>query len=140
VRIAADEQRIQIRPKSAAGGLQNYQLREDLGGKLELLEDVTPAVINASRTSLSGRFSQSIRMNWRSKSNNEDEEESIVNENESTGKVKRVAKRRDWSEELDEDDVQNQGRRGQVYKENCIIWAESATDIGRYWRFITSND
>lgn len=134
VRIAADEQRIQIRPKSAAGGLQKYQLR-DLEERLELPEDLTPTVNNARRN-LSRRFSQSIRRSWRSKFSSEEEEKSIVNENESTEKVKPVVKQRDWSGELDEDDV-DQGRRS---TENCIIWAESATDIGRYWRFITSND
>jgi len=137
VRIAADEQRIQIRPKSAAGGLQKYQLR-DLEERLELPEDVTPTLNNPRRPNLSRRFSQSIRRSWRSKFNTEEEEKSIVNENESTEKVKRVVKQRDWSGELDEDDVQ--GRGGPDCKENCIIWAESATDIGRYWRFITSND
>jgi hypothetical protein len=109
----------------------------DLEESLELPEDITPAVNNAGRN-LSRRFSQSIRRSWRSKFSTEEEEKSIVNENESTEKVKRVVKQRDWSGELDEDDVQ--GRRSPDCKENCIIWAESATDIGRYWRFITSND
>jgi len=110
----------------------------DLEERLELPEDVTPTLNNARRPNLSRRFSQSIRWSWRSKFSTEEEEKSIVNENESTEKVKRVVKQRDWSGELDEDDVQ--GRWGPDCKENCIIWAESATDIGRYWRFITSND
>jgi len=140
LRIAADEQRIQIRPKSSAGGLQHYQLR-DLEETLQLAENTISAAKNVPRTSLSlsRRFNQSIRWSWRPKVGNDEEEEpSIVNENASTETVKRVIKYRDWSGELDEDDVQ--GRENPICKESCIIWADSAADIGRYWRFITSDD
>ena len=140
VRIAADEQRIQIRPKSSAGGLQYYQLR-DLEETLQLPEVVPSVVQNVPRSSLnlSRRFSQRIRWSWRPKADDDEEEEpSVVNENVSTEMVKRVVKWRDWSGELNEDDVQ--GRENSICKESCITWADSATDIGRYWRFITSDD
>ena len=140
VRIAADEQRIQIRPKSSAGALQHYQLRDledtpDLARTTTASEAVRKPI---PRPSLSRRFSQSIRWSWRPKPGNVEEEESIVNEHQSTETVKRVIKWRDWSCELDEDDVQ--GRENAICKESCITWAESAADIGRYWRFITSDD
>lgn len=104
-------------------------------------EAIPSAVKNVSRSSLSlsRRFSQRIRWSWRPKAGDEeDEEPSVVNENLSTEMVKRVVKWRDWSGELNEDDVQ--GRENTICKESCIIWADSAADIGRYWRFITSDD
>ena len=91
VRVVADEQRIQIRPKSSAGGLQYYQLR-DLEETLQLPEAIPSTVKNVSRSSLSlsRRFSQRIRWSWRPKAGDEeDEEPKVVNENLSTEMVKR---------------------------------------------------
>ena len=48
-----------------------------------------------------------------------------------------MTKRRDWSDELDEDDIYD--RPSRIAKESCIVWAEAPCDIGHYWRFIVPN-
>jgi hypothetical protein len=60
---------------------------------------------------------------------------------EFTEKVKRVSGIRDWSQELDEDDVyERPPNRDRRAKETRIIWAEEQHDIGRHWRFISPTD
>ena len=55
-------------------------------------------------------------------------------ESEGTVKVKRVTRLRDWSYELDENDILP------PKVDTPIIWAETRYDIGVHWRYITEED
>jgi hypothetical protein len=91
-----------------------------------------------NRRSLTIRWSKSLRRSWGSRSTRTsvDERETKELDCETTERVKSVSKIRDWSDELDEDDVYNIPRyRGR--RENRIIWAEEPCDIGQFWNFIT---
>jgi len=63
------------------------------------------------RRTLSRRFNKSIRQSWSSSRRNSaleeipDEEEPEPSSPSSLEKVKKASKRRDWSDELDEDDI-----------------------------------
>ena len=64
------------------------------------------------RRTLSRRFNKSIRQSWSSSRRNsaleenlDEEEDSEPSSPSSLEKVKRASKRRDWSDELDEDDI-----------------------------------
>lgn len=64
------------------------------------------------RRSLSRRWSQSIRRSWGSirRASIDEGLEAEDRNTEATGKLKRVSRPRDWSDELDEDDVHNYSR------------------------------
>lgn len=57
----------------------------------------------------------------------EDEKESEEWKNDSNTKVKRVSRQRDWSEELDEDDIRD-GRTNSGLGSGPITWAENPCD------------
>jgi hypothetical protein len=67
---------------------------------------------NGPRRTLSRRWSQSIRRSWGSirRASIEEAWEAEGWNSETTGKLKRVSRPRDWGDELDEDDVHDYSR------------------------------
>lgn len=54
-----------------------------------------------------------------------------------TTKVKRVSRQRDWSAELDEDDIKQDCKApGNKVNDSPMIWVEETCDIGRYWHYV----
>lgn len=51
-------------------------------------------------------------------------------------KVKRISRPRDWSDELDEDDILLNFARPRSVQRGLINWAEGPEDIGQLWHFI----
>ena len=113
-------------------------------------ESPYPQNKTSPRRNLSRRVSRSLRrISWSSKSLrsvkygkdwDDDESDNGSWSSETTEKLKRVSKRRDWSDELEEDDFsfQSEGLPTPllIRRETRIIWAEEPCDIGRHWTII----
>ena len=100
--------------------------------------------------SLSRRWSSTIRRSWGNRlswqfpasktDDDEEEEEQSVVWTEDTKKLTKVSRQRDWSDELDEDDVDVNCRYRRKGRDRRIIWADKPSDIGRYWHYISKSD
>jgi hypothetical protein len=127
-------------------GTRYYQWHDK--GDVQTHEEYIPPEKEGIRRTLSRRWSQTWRGSWGSRRSfvstaTSSPEEGTIEEwgGELTEKVKRVSKIRDWSQELDEDDVyERPPDRDRRTPETRIIWAEEQRDIGRHWRFISPTD
>jgi hypothetical protein len=125
-------------------GTRYYQWNDK--GEVQTHEEYIPPEKEGIRRTLSRRWSQTWRGSWGSRrsfvstTTSSPEEDSIEEwGGELTEKVKRVSRIRDWSLELDEDDVYERPPDRRT-RETRIIWAEEQRDIGRHWRFISPTD
>jgi hypothetical protein len=126
-------------------GTRYYQWHEE--GEVQTHEEYVPPEKEGIRRTLSRRWSQTWRGSWGSRrsfistatstpeTGMSEEWDGVVTE-----KVKRVSRIRDWSLELDEDDVYERPVYQEKPKETRIIWAEEECDIGQHWRFISDTD
>lgn len=125
-------------------GTRYYQWHEK--GEVQTHEEYIPPEKEGIRRTLSRRWSQTWRGSWGSRrsfvSSTSTPEDGVLGwDGVATEKVKRVSKIRDWSLELDEDDVYERPvSRERKPRETRIIWAEEECDIGQHWRFISDSD
>jgi hypothetical protein len=108
-----------------------------------MVEDSPESNKDCVRRNITRQWNKTIRHSWGSSrrysiesiSSAQGEKELEEWKRDSSTKVKRVSKQRDWSDELDEDDIRD-CRTNSSLGSGPITWAEKPCDIGHYWHYV----